>query len=433
MGYLIKIKYPQFQVKEHNAEGMAMAGLTAKEALGAKAKEKDYKLYDEKGLYLLVTKKDRKYWRYKYRFNGREQVLSLGVFPEVSLKEARDGRDAARKQLAQGTSPSEAKQQAKREAMIAGGNTFEGVAREWLEVRASDKSPDYCKRVYRYLEMDAFPALGRTPIADINAQMVLAVLRKVEARGALETAAKLKTFISQIFRYAIASGLAERDPAADLRGALKTRPTKHRAAITTPAEVGRLLVSIDNFLGSNTVKLALKLSALFFCRPGELRHLEWSEINWDERVIEIPAQKIKMRDAHMIPLSVQAVAILQELHQFNDYSRYVFPSARGGSRPMSDNAVRTALRTLGYDNDTMSPHGFRAMARTILDEVLGYRIEWIEQQLAHSVKDPTGRAYNRTKHLQQRTEMMQGWADYLDELKAQALAGNVITARFARQ
>ncbi|QSX28586.1 integrase arm-type DNA-binding domain-containing protein [Shewanella cyperi] len=409
-----------------------MAGLTVKAAQSAQPKDKDYKLSDEKGLYLLVTPKGRKYWRYKYRFLGREQKLALGVFPEVSLKEARDARDAARKLVAAGINPNEVKQQSKREAMIASGNSFEAVARDWLDVRSTDKSPDYRARVERYLEMDAFPAIGRKPISEISAPEVLAVLRRVEARGALETAKKLKTFISQIFRYGIASGVAERDPAADLRGALKTRPTGHRAAITNPAEVGRLLASIESFQGSNTVKLALQLSALFFCRPGELRHLEWIDINWDERVIEISAEKMKMREAHMIPLSDQALSILQELRCFNDHSRYVFPSARGPSRPMSDNAVRTALRTLGYDNQTMSPHGFRAMARTILDEVLGYRIEWIEQQLAHAVKDPTGRAYNRTKHLKQRAEMMQHWADYLDELKAQTLAGNVISANFAR-
>lgn len=409
-----------------------MAGLTAKEAQSAKAGEKDYKLYDEKGLFLLVTVKGQKYWRLKYRFNGREQMLSLGVFPEVSLKDAREGRDVARKLLTQGQNPSEVKQQAKREAMIAAGNSFEAVAREWIEVRSPDKSPNYRIRTLRYLELDAFPSIGRMPIADITAPQILQVLRRIEARGALGTAQKLKTFISQIFRYAIASGIAERDPSSDLRGALKSRPVKHRAAITRPAEVGKLLVAFDEFNGTNTVKLALKLSALFFCRPGELRHLEWTDINWDERVIELSAEKMKMRDAHIIPLADQAIESLRELQQFNSHSRYVFPSARGGSRPMSDNAVRVALRTMGYDNDAMSAHGFRAMARTILDEVLGYRIEWIEQQLAHAVKDVNGRAYNRTKHLQQRFEMMQHWADYLDELKAQARAGNVISARFAR-
>jgi integrase len=409
-----------------------MAAMTAKEAATAQRQDKDYKLSDEKGLYLLVTKTGRKYWRMKYRYLGKEKTLAIGVYPDVSLKDARVSRDEARKLLSQDIDPNESKQHAKQQAMMAAANSFEAVALDWLKVRSADKSTSYQTRVKRALELDIFPTLGKRPISEITAPKLLSVLRLVEKRGALETAHKLKNYMSLIFRYAIACGMAERDPAADLRGALTTRQVIHRAAVITPVDAGRLMARIDAFDGTTTVKHALKLSALFFCRPGELRQLEWSEVNWDENVIEIPAEKMKMRESHMIPLCNQAVELLQELYAINSRSKFVFPSARGASRPMSENAVRTALRTMGYANEDMTPHGFRAMARTLLDEVLGYRIEWIEQQLAHAVKDANGRAYNRTKHLAQRFEMMQRWADYLEELKAQAEAGNVVTANFAR-
>ncbi|MFV0508305.1 MAG: tyrosine-type recombinase/integrase [Shewanella algae] len=409
-----------------------MAAMTAKAASEAKPKDKNYKLFDEKGLFLLVKTNGRKYWRLKYRHLGKEKALAIGVYPDVSLKGARVIRDEARNLIAQGLDPNEERKQANLQAMVAAANSFEVVASEWLNVRSADKSPGYKERVKRALEMDIFPMLGKHPISEINAPKLLAVLRLVEKRGALETAHKLKTYVSQIFRFAIASGLAERDPAVDLRGALATREVNHRAAIITPAEVGRLMVRIDAFDGTATVRNALKLSALFFCRPGELRQLEWSEVNWDEKLIEIPASKMKMREAHIIPLCEQAIKVLHELYAINSRSKFIFPSARGASRSMSENAVRTALRTMGYTNEDMTPHGFRAMARTLLDEVLGYRIEWIEQQLAHAVKDANGRAYNRTKHLHQRFEMMQRWADYLDVLRVQAAAGNVIVANFAK-
>jgi len=262
--------------------------------------------------------------------------------------------------------------------------------------------------------------------------MLLAVLRKIESRGAVETAHRAKQTAGQIFRFAVSTGRAERDPSADLSGALKTPKKKHLASITDPKEVGKLLLAIDNFQGTATVTAALSLSPLLFARPGELRHMEWEEINWEGGQWEIPAEKMKIKQPHIVPLCKQAIAILKELQLLTGRGKYVFPSARGASRPLSDNGVRTALRTLGYDNDTMTPHGFRATARTLLDEVLGFRIEWIEQQLAHTVRDPQGRAYNRTKHLPQRKDMMQKWADYLDNLKAQAASSNVITGDFAK-
>lgn len=409
-----------------------MSGLTAKRIASAHPQEKEYKISDERGLYLLVKPNGGKYWRMKYRFMNRERKLSIGVYPEVSLKDARAARDDARAKLAQGIDPSAAKQQAKLVALMSAANSFESVARDWLTVKSADKSDGYRIRVERALEKDVFPELGRLAITDITVPQLLSVLRRVEKRGATETAHKLRNYSSQIFRFAISIGIAERNPATDLKGALTPRVTRHHPALITPAAVGRLMVSIDAFEGTLTVKNALKLSALFFCRPGELRHLAWGEVNWAEQLIEIPAEKMKMKESHIIPLSRQAIEILRELETINSRSTYVFPSARGATRPMSENAVRTALRTMGYDNNSMTPHGFRATARTLLDEVLGYRIEWIEQQLAHAVKDANGRAYNRTKHLRQRFEMMQRWADYLDELKAQCQAGNVISANFGQ-
>jgi integrase len=269
----------------------------------------------------------------------------------------------------------------------------------------------------RALEKDLFPQIGNRPISEITAPDLLMALRKIEARGAVETAHRAKQTAGQIFRFAIATGRAERDPSSDLKGALMNPKKKHLAAITEPKEVGKLLVAMDGFRGTPVVKTALLLSPLLFCRPGELRHMEWTEINWEEERWELPAEKMKMKQPHLVPLSKQALELLREHEKLTGRGRYVFPSARGASRPLSENGVRTALRTLGYDNDTMTPHGFRAMARTILDEVLNFRVDWIEHQLAHAVRDANGRAYNRTAHMEGRREMMQGWADYLDNLR----------------
>jgi integrase len=405
--------------------------LTAIAANQAKPKDKPYKLSDEKGLYLHVMPKGFKYWRMKYRFAGKEKILALGVHPETSLKEARAKRDEARKLLANDIDPSEAKKATKAAQSQAGQNSFEVIALEWFGRMMADKSKNHQDRTKRALEKDLFPVLGNRPIDSITPPDLLKALRRIESRGAVETAHRAKQTAGQIFRYAVATGRAERDPSADLKGALASPQKTHLAAITNPKEVGKLMVAIEGFTGTPVVKAALQLSPLLFCRPGELRHMEWAEINWEESQWELPAEKMKMKQPHIVPLCKQAIAILQELHRLTGTRRYVFPSARGASRPLSENGVRTALRTMGYDNDTMTPHGFRAMARTILDEVLGYRIEWIEQQLAHAVKDANGRAYNRTKHLPQRKEMMQKWADYLDRLKLEASTPNVIAGNFS--
>nr|WP_067297716.1 integrase arm-type DNA-binding domain-containing protein [Marinobacterium profundum] len=402
--------------------------LTDRAAASAKPKEKDYKLSDEKGLHLLVKKNGSKYWRLKYRIFGKEKTLALGVYPEISLKEARGGRDEARKLITQHIDPSAEKQSRKATLHANSVNTFEALGREWFSKKISDKSQTHQDRTWRLLEKDLFPRLGRQVINTIDAPTLLEALRRIEGRGAIETAHRAKNVAGQVFRYAIATGRAERDPSPDLKGALANKKVTHFAAITTPKEAGMLMVAIDTYQGTAVVCAALKLSPLLFCRPGELRHLEWSDINWEEDRVEIPAERMKIKEPHIIPLCRQARAILQDLQLLTGRHRYVFPSARGASRPLSENGVRVALRSMGYDNQTMTAHGFRAMARTLLDEVLGYRIDWIEHQLAHAVKDANGRAYNRTKHLPQRAEMMQRWADYLDELKAQSNNSNIIIA-----
>lgn len=407
--------------------------LSATQVEKAKPQEKDYKLPDGNGLYLLVKTSGARYWRLKYRFTGKERLLAIGVYPDVSLKDARLAKDEARRQLAQGIDPSAEKQARKLAGNQSAANSFEVIAREWLAIKMADKSESHRDRTRNALEKDLFPYIGRKPIAELTPLDLLGTLRRIEKRGAVETAHRAKQTAGQVLRYAIATGRAERDISADLKGALKNPVTKHFPAITEPAEVGRLMLALDNYTGTNIVKAALQLSPLLFCRPGELRHLEWSEIDFENARIEIPAEKMKMREAHIIPLSKQAQKILEDIQPLTGQLKYVFTSPRGRSRPLSENGVRTALRALGYDNDTLTPHGFRAMARTLLDEVLGFRIEWIEQQLAHAVKDANGRAYNRTKHLPQRTDMMQSWADYLDTLRLSATSNNVIPAKFANR
>lgn len=397
-----------------------MGKLTAIEVKQAKPGDKDRKLADGGGLFLLVTRSGAKYWRYKYRYVGREKLLAFGIYPDVSLADARKRHQAARERLAQGIDPSEVRKVEKLTRHQAAAESFEAIAREWFATKQRNKSEGHRKRTERMLEKDLFPHLGARPITAITAMELLAVLRNVEGRGAIDIAHRARQVAGRVFRYAVATGRAERDPTGALRDALKPRHTRHRAAITEATEVGHLLVAIDGFQGTPVVKAALQLSALLFQRPGEIRAMEWSEINWEAQRWELPAARMKMEQPHIVPLSRQAQDILRELQRLTGRGRFVFPNARGGSRSLSENGVRTALRTMGYDNDTMTPHGFRAMARTLLDEVLGYRVDWIEHQLAHAVRDANGRAYNRTAHLEGRAEMMQGWADYLDKLKGSA-------------
>ncbi len=394
-----------------------MNKLTATEAKQTKASEKPTKLSDGGGLYLLIKPNGARYWRYDYRYTGKRKTLALGVYPETSLKKVRQKHLEARGKLREGIDPAEYKRIQKLTCEIAAANSFEAIALEWFNKRASDKSEGHIKRTKRALLKDLFPYIGSRPITNIKASELLSVLRRIEDRGAIATAHRTKQTAGRVFKYAIATGRAERDPSRDLDGALRNPIKTHRAAIIEPAAVGKLLVAIDEYRGSLNVCAALRLSPLLFQRPGEIRAMEWEEINWESRRWEIPAKKMKMSHPHIVPLSKQSLEILREQSSVTGRGKYVFPSCRGGSRCLSDNGVRTALRTMGYGNEDMTPHGFRAMARTLLDEVLNYRVDWIEHQLAHAVKDPNGRAYNRTTHLNGRGEMMQGWADYLDELK----------------
>jgi integrase len=382
----------------------------------AKTKEKFYKLTDGDGLYLHVTEKGSKLWRFRYRFEGKEKLFALGKYPEISLLDARQRRDEARRQLAHGIDPG-AVRKAQKQASIQETETFEVIAREWHARFTSTWTEGHAETIMSRLERDLFPWIGKRPIAEIKAPELLAVLRRVESRGALESAHRIRTICGQVFRYAVATGRAERDPAADLKGALPQPQEKHRAAITDPKKIGALLRAIDGYEGGFIVKCALKFAPLVFVRPGELRHAEWEEINLENAEWNIPGSKMKMREPHLVPLPKQAIDILNELKKLTGTSRYCFPSGRSYDRPMSENAILAALRRMGYEKDEMSGHGFRAMARTILDEVLQVRPDYIEHQLAHAVRDPNGRAYNRTAHLNERRKMMQQWADYLDDLK----------------
>ncbi len=409
---------------------MALTDIQVKQA---KPQDKPYKLADGKGMYLYVTVKGQRYWRLDYRFGGKRKTLALGVYPDVSLAKARTKRDDAKTQISNDIDPSDIQRAKKVAKTQSQANNFKALSLEWFEQRQAPWSESHRDRVDRMLHKELFPHLGMRPIGEITSPDLLACLRKIESRGVLETAKRAKQVAGQVFRYAVATGRAERDPSADLKDALATPIRKHLAAITDPKEVGPLLLTLDDYQGTPEVATALKLAPLFFCRTKELRHMEWSEIDFDKQEWLIPANKMKMKADHIVPLCKQAIEALQGLLELTGHRQYVFPSARSPKRPMSDNAILSAMRRLGIPKEQMTGHGFRAMARTLLDEELGYRIEWIECQLAHAVKDANGRAYNRTTYLKQRKEMMQHWADYLDSLKAQALNGNVIAGNFKRE
>ena len=393
--------------------------LTDMKVQKAKTKDKPITLFDGGGLYLLITPTGGKLWRFKYRYDGKEKLLALGSYPEISLLDARQRREDARKLLANGVDPG-AVRKAQQQAKVEDDESVEVIAREWHEKFKSKWTEGHALKIIRALERDVFPWVGTRPIKEIKAPELLTVLRRVESRGVLEGAHRIRGLCSQFFRYAVATGRAERNPAQDLIGALAPAKEQHLAAITDPKQVRELLHAIDGYTGSYIVKLALQLSPLVFTRPGELRHMEWSEVDFENALWSIPAEKMKMRESHLVPLSRQALKILEEVKKLTGASKYAFPSGRTFDRPMSNNAILAALRRMGYTKDEMTPHGFRAMARTILDEVLQVRPDFIEAQLAHRVLDPLGRSYNRTQHLNERRNMMQTWADYLDGLKTGA-------------
>lgn len=382
----------------------------------ARPAPKTQKLFDGGGLYLEVSPTGGRWWRLKYRFGGKEKRLALGVYPEVTLALARTRRDDARKLLAEGTDPGEKKKaDAAAKAGLAA-NTFGAVAAEWMQGRIW--ADTYRVKVEAWFANDVLPWIGSRPVTDLEAPDFLALARRMERRGAIESAHRVMQNCGQIMRYAIACGLAKRNPVADLRGALQPKPKRHYAAITSAEGLAPLLRAIDGYQGRFVTKCALSFAPLVFVRPGEMRAAEWAEFDLEEARWLIPADRMKMRVEHLVPLSAQAVKILRELQPLTGRGRYVFPSRHSAARPMSENTVNSALRRMGFEGDQMTGHGFRASARTILDEVLGFRPDIIEHQLAHTVRDPNGRAYNRTSHLAERRRMMQEWADYLDGLRA---------------
>ncbi|MFM0184171.1 integrase arm-type DNA-binding domain-containing protein [Paraburkholderia nemoris] len=384
-----------------------------------KPETKPQKLFDGGGLYLLVTPAGRKYWRLKYRFLDKEKLLALGVYPDVALAAARKKRDEAREKLAAGIDPGEAKKIDKRTARLNADNSFEAVARDWLEERKSVVQIGQHEKTLARLTSDVFPWLGKRPIVQIDAPEILAVLKRIDSRGARYSAHRVRSEISRVFRYAIKEGKAKADPAKDLIGAIPPPVETHFAAITEPAKVAEMLRAFDAFSGTFPVLCALKLAPMLFVRPGELRQAEWTQFDLDKREWRYLVTKTKTE--HLVPLASQAVGILRELRALTGRGRYVFPGARSALRPMSEAAINAALRRLGYDTRTeITGHGFRAMARTILHEELEQKPEVIEHQLAHSVPDNLGSAYNRTKFIKERRAMMQQWADYLDQLKTGA-------------
>jgi integrase len=390
--------------------------LTDSTCKNAKPLEKPYKLSDGRGLYLLVHPNGSKYWRLKYRLHGKEKLKAIGVYPEISLAAARDVREHDRKLLAAGMDPMGHKRETQRLAKISATNTFEIVAREWHDLNKDRWSRSYPAKILRFLEKDIFPVIGSRPISDITPPELLECLRRIEKRGALDIAGKTKQVCGQIFRFGIQTGKCERDPSADLKGALKTRKTTHYRTIDD-TDISNLLIALDK----NAARLfprtlrAIRFSLLTFARPGEIRQACWSEINWKEKLWVIPAEKMKMRREHIVPLSDQSIALLQEQKEESGYLKtdYIFPSQIRPMKPMSDGTVTRALDRLGY-GEMMVAHGFRALARTTIREKLGYDAEIIEKQLAHKTKNALGEAYDRTQFLSDRKKMMQGWAEYLD-------------------
>jgi integrase len=377
-------------------------------------KNKPYKAFDGSGLFLLVTPTS-KLWRYRYWYGRSEKLISLGIYPEVSLKEARSKRDRARKLLSEGIDPSEARRKEVQNQINVSKNKFRDVASEWLLQQSKRWSAGHQRTVERRLELYVYPRIGDFTVNNLTPPELLSLLRPIEKQEKLETAHRVYGILSGVFRYAVASGRIPSDPTRDLKGALATSEKSHFSAITDPKEVSKLMGMISNYRGANlVVETALKMAPLVFVRPGELRQAEWAQIDLDRAEWRFRVSKTKTD--HIVPLATQVVNHLRNLHPYTGAGKYVFPSIRSIDKPMSDNAILAAMRSLGIPKDQMCGHGFRAMARTLLDEELGFRPEIIEHQLAHAVRDPLGRAYNRTQHVDERRKMMQAWADYLENI-----------------
>jgi len=392
-------------------------GLSALAVKAAKGRDKQYKLADSGGLYLLIKPSGQRYWRMNYRHVGASKTLAFGVWPDVDLVTARAKRDEARKLLAKGIDPGAQARLDRIAASIATANTFGAVTDEWLDKITKDGLAEATLKKIRWLLTQITPALGTRPIAEISAPELLMALRKIEAKGRYDTAQRLRSTCGQIFRYAIATARAERDISNDLRGALVAHKVTHRAAILKPIEAGALLRAIETFEGHSLTKTALRLLPHVFVRPGELRHAEWDEFDLDGAIWTIPAHKTKMRRAHAVPLSRQALVIIAGMETDATFSTYLFPSLRSGKRPMSENTINAALRRLGYAQDEMTGHGFRAMASTLLNEMGTWNPDAIERQLAHADGNSVRRAYTRGEYWDERVRMMQHWSDYLDQLR----------------
>lgn len=380
---------------------------------------------DGDGMYLLIKPTGGKYWRMDYTIHGKRKTLAIGVYPATSLAQARKLRLAAREQIAQGIDPSAAKQEAQQARKLAAANTFELVAREFHQLKADTWSESYAAKWLRLAELYLFPEIGQQPIDAIKPPELLKALRKVEAKGILSTCEDLKQSAGQVFRYGVQTGRCERDIAADLRGALKPYVTRHFSAVLEPTQAGELLRAIDGYSGQPVTRAALKLAALVFQRPGNIRNMEWAWVDLDKAMVTVPPEAMKRKKAdkingkpHLIPLATQAVEILRELQPLTSRSRYVFPGARSLARPMSENTMNAALKRLDFGTDDHVSHGFRAMARTMIAERLhGVPEALVEAQLGHGKSGPLGSAYDRAEYLEQRRLMMQTWADYLDKLR----------------
>jgi len=396
----------------------------------ARGRAAPYKLSDGGALYVLVRPDGARYWRMDYRWHGKRRTLALGVYPHVSLSEARDKRDQTKKKLAAGIDPAAQRKREKLASKVALNNTFRLVSEEWVaKLEREGRAPATLNKVRWLLEL-AFSVIGDHPVASIGAPSLLAVLQRVEARGRYETARRLRSTCGQVFRYAIATGRAERDPSADLRGALTAPKVRHRSAVTDPKTIGALLRAIDGYDGHPVTLAALRLAPLVFVRPGELRHAEWNEIDFDAAEWRIPASKMKTRQPHRVPLSRQALAILHDLYAVTGAGRYVFPSMRSSARPMSENTLNAALRRLGYSKDEATTHGFRSTAAVRLNEMGRWNPDAIERQLAHQEPNAVRRAYTHAaEYWAERRDMMQVWAEQLEVWREGA---RIMTAPFGR-
>lgn len=409
--------------------------LTDSKIKAAKPKDKAYKLSDSGGLYLHVQASGSKYWRCKYRFLGKEKMLCFGTYPSLSLAKARSMRDQAKEQLKNNVDPALIKQRQKDKMYEAAANSFGALAQEWLLKHGKVLAAETAKRTQAMLENDVLPYLGKRPISEIETFELVGCLNRIVDRGAIETAHKVRNILNQVCRYAKQTGRLQHNPASDLTGAIPPKRKSHRPAIVEPQAFGRFLVAIDQYQGTMIIRTALALAPLLFQRPGELCAMEWSEVDLEKSLWTIPIEKKKERNKvegdHIVPLSSQAKALIEDIQPLTGRSRFVFPNQRNHETAIRTESLNKAIRLSGYDTKTQHcAHGFRASARTMLAEQLHLRIDWIEQQLAHQVRDTLGNAYNRTKYLPERVDMMQRWADYLDSLKQQSLSANVITVSF---